>query len=122
MKKGSSLRCSGAFRVDFEYYYEMISIFHLCQLSILGVRGCQEKYEAISLAVFRLARTKSIDQIASSEGLSGVNCCGQNMGQALSSLDVSRETFSNGQKLLAMSESPTRSHHYKTFFLLWLLG
>ena len=92
----------------------MISIFHLCQLSILGVRSCQEKYEAISWAVFRLARTKSKDQIASSEGLSGVNCCGQKMSLALSSLDVSRKTFSNGQKLLATSDSPTKSH-YKTF-------
>ena len=39
-------------------------IFHLCQWHILNVRCtcCQEKYEAVSLTVFRLAWRKSKDQ------------------------------------------------------------
>lgn len=85
------LRCSEAFRVEFDYYYEMICIFHLCQLHILGVRGCQEKQEAISWVVFRLAWTKSKDRIAFSEGLDGVNRCGRKMGQKLSPLGVKKK-------------------------------
>jgi len=60
-KNVTFLRCSGAFRVDLDYYYEMISSFYLWQLHTLGLRGCQEKDEAFSWAVFRLASTKSKD-------------------------------------------------------------
>jgi len=50
-KNVTFLRCSGAFRGDFDYY-EMISIFHLCQLHILGAKGGQEKYETIRFSAW----------------------------------------------------------------------
>ena len=73
-KNVTFLHCSVAFRVDFDYYYEMIFsfIYGSYILQVFRGRGCQEKDEAISQMVFCLAWTKSKDQIASSESLSGV--------------------------------------------------